>query len=179
LLACAVELALLGFAIIGSWLFRVSLLESVRLNIPDAGFGVLATVPLLALFFWMLHAQRGPLAEIRLFLDNIVRPAFRSWTILDLAIISLLAGLAEESLFRGLIQGGLAGRIGQLPALLLAGVVFGLCHAVNRPYAVVASVIGAYLGLIFVATGNLLVPMVTHGFYDFVALVHFLRLRRG
>lgn len=179
LLACAVELALLGIAIIGGWLFGVSVLESVQLNIADAGVGVLATAPLLALFSRVLHAQRGPLAEIRLFLDNIVRPAFSSWTILDLALISVLAGLAEESLFRGLIQRSLVHGLGHGPALLVASIIFGLAHCVNRPYAVVASVIGAYLGLIFIATGNLLAPIVTHGFYDFAALVYFLRFRRA
>ena len=38
-----------------------------------------------------------------------------------------------------------------------------------------AAVVGIYLGLLWLATGNLLVPIVTHGVYDFAALVWLLR----
>ena len=93
-------------------------------------------------------------------------------------MISLLAGLCEESLFRGVIQAKLAGSVGPMPAIILASLLFGLCHFVNWAYAIVAAAIGFYFGLIWQFTGNLLPPITTHALYDFAALVYFLRFRR-
>jgi len=45
-------------------------------------------------------------------------------------------------------------------------------------YALFAAFIGAYLGWLWIWTGNLLTPMITHADYDFVALVYFFRFRR-
>lgn len=163
-------------ALVGSLVFRVGLLASVKLTVADALIGAAGAGPLFVLFLFVLNARGGPLREIRLFLDTVVRTAFGSWSVPNIAVVSILAGLAEESLFRGLIQAGLESEIGKPFALLVASAIFGLCHAVNRPYAAVAGAIGLYLGVIFLATGNLLAPIVTHALYDFVALLYFLRL---
>jgi membrane protease YdiL (CAAX protease family) len=48
-------------------------------------------------------------------------------------------------------------------------------HLVTKTYAVIATLIGAYLGVLWLATENLLAPITTHAVYDFVALVYFLR----
>jgi hypothetical protein len=64
-------------------------------------------------------------------------------------------------------------------ALVLASVVFGAAHLLTWTYAIIAAFIGAYLGLLWIGTGNLLTPMVTHSAYDLAALVYFLRLYRS
>ena len=46
---------------------------------------------------------------------------------------------------------------------------------IGTPYAVIATLIGAYLGVLCFAGGNLLAPITTHAFHDFVAPVYFLR----
>jgi membrane protease YdiL (CAAX protease family) len=95
---------------------------------------------------------------------------------LDLAVISALAGLGEEMLFRGVVQ-TLIERASGSPwlAVAAASVLFGLAHPITRTYAVLAALIGVYLGWLFLANGNLLVPIVAHAAYDFVALVYLLR----
>jgi hypothetical protein len=40
---------------------------------------------------------------------------------------------------------------------------------------VLAAIVGIYLGAIWLLTGNLLVPIVAHAVYDFVALTWFLK----
>ena len=75
-------------------------------------------------------------------------------TVADLALISLLAGLGEELLFRGLIQDGLVGWLGPWPALVLTSVLFGLMHPITPGYAVLATLAGAYLGWVYLATGE-------------------------
>ncbi len=111
-------------------------------------------------------------------MDSLLRPLFGNWSILQLAIISAIAGLAEEALFRGAIQASLSGRIGSIAGLLLSSVLFGVSHLITRTYAILAGVVGLYLGLLWLWTGNLLTPVVTHAVYDFLALLYFLRLYR-
>ena len=64
-------------------------------------------------------------------------------------------------------------------ALVLASGLFGACHLLTWTYAILAALIGAYLGLLWIWTGNLLTPMITHAVYDFAALVYFLRFYRS
>ena len=110
------------------------------------------------------------------FVRELVVPLFRDCSLVELAVISLVAGIGEEMLFRGLIQGA-AGRWIESPAvgLVLASVVFGLAHPLTRAYIVLAGVIGAYLGGLWLATDNLLAPIVAHALYDFLALVYLVR----
>ena len=176
--ACSFELALLGAAALLSWLLGRPLLANLHWTSRDAIVGALGAGPPLVLFWWTLRSQRRSLAAIRGFLEDIVRPIFGSWSLLQLALISLLAGFCEESLFRGVIQAELADAIGPIPAIFLASLLFGLCHFVNWTYAAVAAAIGLYLGMIWQFTGNLLPPVGAHALYDFVALVCFLRIFR-
>jgi uncharacterized protein len=83
--------------------------------------------------------------------------------------------VCAEVFFRSVLQGGLATHFGTIPALAVASVIFGCFHFVTKTYAVIATLIGAYLGILWLAAGNLLVPITTHAVYDFVALVYFLK----
>ncbi|MCZ7600247.1 MAG: CPBP family intramembrane metalloprotease [Gammaproteobacteria bacterium] len=103
-------------------------------------------------------------------------------TIPQLVLLVISVGFAEEILFRGLVQeawsstSSPACRPTAPPwlALLLAAIVFGLCHAITPAYALFAMVMGLYLGALwaFVPPRNLLVPIVTHALYDFVAILY-------
>jgi membrane protease YdiL (CAAX protease family) len=55
--------------------------------------------------------------------------------------------------------------------------LFGALHALTPTYAILATLAGAYLGSVWLITGNLLVVIIAHGFYDFIALVYLLRVR--
>ena len=50
----------------------------------------------------------------------------------------------------------------------LLGVSAG--HWLSASYALLASLIGAYLGILFLVSGNLLAPIIAHAAYDVVAL---------
>ena len=78
-------------------------------------------------------------------------------------------------LFRGLIQGALGRWLGPGPGLALASLCFVLLHPITPAYVVIASLMGAYLGGVWLASGNLLVVIVAHALYDFVALLILLR----
>lgn len=81
-------------------------------------------------------------------------------------------------LFRGFVQGGLTRLLGPVLAVSIASRLFGLVHWVNAAYAVLAGLIGVYLGVEWLLSGNLLAPILTHGIYDFLALLDCLRAHR-
>ena len=170
-----VELSLLFVGAMLAFLLRQPLFGNLQWCLRDLGLGILASLPLLVLFLWLLHSSLPPFERIGEFLEAYVRTVFEPWAIWQLAVISLLASVCEEVFFRSVFQGGLARLIGTIPALAVASVLFGCFHLVTKTYAIVATLIGAYLGVLWLAAGNLLAPITSHAVYDFVALVYFLR----
>jgi membrane protease YdiL (CAAX protease family) len=89
-----------------------------------------------------------------------------------IALVSLLAGAGEELFFRGLLQAELSSVLGTSGGLIIASAAFGLMHPLSKTYIVVAGLMGLYLGLLWLALGNLLVPVVTHAVYDMAVLLY-------
>jgi len=180
LLTVLVEGGLIGLAWLTGWLAWLtgglaepSPLSGFRWDGVDALVGVAATLPPLVLFLVCRRWPVGPLANLDRFLEQVVRPLLAPCTLPDLIGISVLAGLGEEMLFRGVLQPAM-GRWSHAAwaGVLAAAVLFGLLHAVTPTYAALAALMGVYLGWLFLLTGNLLTPVVVHGLYDFVALLH-------
>src|SRR5262249_52313771 len=134
-------------------------------------------LPLLGLFLIGRRWPVGPFRSIRTFLDEQARPVLAACAWPDLALISLAAGVGEEMLFRGVIQGALGRWLGPWTGWGAAGLLFGLVHPIPPGYILVAGLMGAYLGALWIVDGNLLSAMVAHGLYDFLALVLLLRER--
>ena len=130
---------------------------------------------MLLLFVLMLRWPVGPLSRIKQFSEEVIRPLFASCTVLDLAVISLLAGVGEEMLFRGVLQADFSQRWGLWTGIVAASLLFGALHPITPAYVVLAAGLGVYLGYLWVATGNLLVVIVAHALYDFLALVFLMR----
>lgn len=177
-IACGYEAALLVLAVALAFVFRLPIAELWTVTGTGYIVGVVAALPLLAAFVVSMRVSVGPLASIRRFLEGFVRPLFGQWTVGQLLLISALAGLGEEFLFRGVIQHGLTTWLGMPWALVTASILFGLCHYISTPYAVAATLVGAYLGIEFVWTGSLFAPALTHALYDLLALLYFLRFTR-
>ena len=176
LLACVVEGSLLLVAAALAYAFGRPLYATLHWSLYDLGLGLAAVLPLCLPFWWMLRSSLAPLVRIRRLFDTQLRPLFESWSLIQLAFISALAGIGEELLFRGVIQGALDSIVGPAVALITASFLFGCAHLITVTYAIAATVIGVYFGLIWILSGNLLVPIVAHAAYDFAALVYLLRI---
>jgi membrane protease YdiL (CAAX protease family) len=96
----------------------------------------------------------------------------------EFAVVALVAGLGEELFFRSLLQDVFARWLENWAAVTVTAVLFGLMHPITLTYGVLATLAGAYLGYVYLASGNLLVAAVAHAFYDFAALVYLLRWTR-
>jgi membrane protease YdiL (CAAX protease family) len=175
LLAVGFEGGLVVLAWLLGWLLGQPPLERIHDSGRDAALGVAASLPLLLGLWCCVRWPIGPLGRIKQFSDEVIRPIFRPCTVVDLAIISLLAGLGEEMLFRGVIQGVVGGWLGLWLGLIVAAVLFGLLHLITPTYAVLATLCGLYFGVLVLLTDNLLVAIVPHGQYDFIALLYLAR----
>jgi membrane protease YdiL (CAAX protease family) len=176
---CEGGLALLAMGL-GRWLDHPPQ-KAIAWTLSGTGCGLLASLPLLGFFGLCLRFPRGPLADMVEVVDRYLVPLFRPLWVWEMAIISALAGLGEEMLFRGVLQQEFAGWVrgpqGVVFGLLLASLVFGLLHFITPSYALFAGLTGLYLGGLWLLTRNLLVPIMAHGVYDFLALVYLTRVR--
>jgi hypothetical protein len=175
---CVFELALLVFAVLWGWLFHRPALLDLHWSLTSALIGIVAAIPPFLFFLWTLNSSLHAFARHKQLMESLLRPLFGNWSIPRFAVISVCAGISEEAFFRGAVQASLADRVGMSVALVLASVLFGAAHLITWTYAIIAAFIGAYLGLLWICTGNLLTPTITHAVYDFVALVYFLRVYR-
>lgn len=142
-------------------------------------WGLALTVPMFAMLVVVMRQPNGPTRSIVAAVDTLVVPMFRECSIVQLALVALAAGVGEELLFRGLLQPVIGEYFGPLVGVFAAGIAFGLAHPITRTYAVVAGIMGIALGgLMVVADGNLLAPIITHAAYDFAGFVYVLRFNR-
>ncbi len=140
------------------------------------GMAVGETIPMLLLAWWSLRTSWLPVARLVETVRKAVVPLFAGTPVYALALVSILAGVGEEALFRGVLLSVVAKWLGGLGALAVTSVLFGLAHFVTPGYAVVAALVGAYLGGLALIHQNILVPMLVHALYDFVALAYLLPL---
>jgi membrane protease YdiL (CAAX protease family) len=95
----------------------------------------------------------------------------RHWWVL----VCITAGVCEETLFRGFMLHYLhvlPCTLNLTLALLISSLVFGLNHFYGGVGGVVGSAIAGFLfGLLFLLSGNLLLPVVLHALTDLRALV--------
>lgn len=173
-----------------AWLFGIPLRDQFQWNLADVGKGVLATIPMLCVLVLVEFAPGRSFQRLRAIVDLLIGPLIRSVSPAELALLSLAAGLGEEVFFRGFIQGGLQQLFpdhglalampweGPALAIVIGGIFFGLAHPLSPSYIVLTMLLGIYLGVLFYGTGNLLIPIVAHTAYDFIALVYLAYVRR-
>ncbi len=159
-LALVLLAALLGFALKGS-----AFPFPIRLDAHGLLWGLAASVPaaLLALAFTSETGRRIPgIGRIHDRVKDILDRPLRELGAAEILLLSAAAGVGEEVLFRGVLQG--------VAGIWIPSIVFGLLHALTPTYFILATGIGVYLGYLQAGTGNLLAPILVHSIYDAVAL---------
>ena len=160
------------------WLFGTPPFARAALTWQGLVAGVAGTVPLFLAMWWTGTSSWPPVARLREQVEEIVRDVFVHLSVTDIAVIAVLAGVAEEGLFRGVLQVAFGAWITPGVGLAIASAMFGMVHFVTPLYAVLAGLIGLWLGAMFLVTGNLLGPIVAHALYDFIALTWLVREAR-
>ena len=168
--AVGFEAGVLALAIVVGWVVSVDPVAGLAFRLDHLGVGLAATAPPVVAL-WLLQRSTAPaIIEFRRVVEELVGPLFAEAPAILIVALALTAGIAEEALFRGVVQGGLTGLMGWFPALMIASVLFGVVHWLTPLYALLAGLVGLYLGGLYLLTGNLLVPIIVHVLYDLVAL---------
>ena len=183
-MAVAVEGGIAAAALVGAWIFQISLREqfapwgeSLAIAVVR---GVLATLPMLIAFWILVNSRMPRLRALREQVEWLVKEMFPTGDVFQFAMVAALAGVGEELLFRGILQTKIADWTTPAVGLILASLLFGLAHALSVLYFAFAVAVGAFLGWLAMQYDDLVAPMIAHGLYDFVALVYLSkRARRG
>ena len=180
-LACLFEGSLVIVAIILGWLSGIDPFENIVFSEPAIFMVLLGTLPLLLLFIALNRFDNKYLLQIRQILLDTFGPAMHKHHWPDLLVLATIAGFAEEVLFRGVLQPWIESSWGMTAGLIGSNIVFGLVHAVTPLYALLATIVGIYLGLSldFGGQRNLLTPIIIHGLYDFLAFLMLLSYYRA
>jgi uncharacterized protein len=157
------EGSLIGVAGGVGWWFGVEPLASLAWNLRGVAWGVAGTLPMFALFLLGNRYAVGPLKKIKQFLIDALGPSLVACRWYDLLLVAAVAGLSEELLFRGVLH--------PLIGHIWSNILFGLVHFITPVYAVLAGLLGGYLGWLLNASENLLAPIIAHGLYDFLAFL--------
>ena len=178
--ACFFEAALIPLAIFLGSIGSINPFSNIFFTETALANGVIGTIPLILIFLAFEQIQAKSVGNIRRLLLETIGPGLldRHWT--DLLILALIAGIAEELLFRGVIQPWIEQFWGVTAGLVISNFIFGLVHAVTPLYALLAGIVGMYLGLSlnYGTEENLLVPIIIHGLYDFLAFFALIRMYR-
>ena len=163
--------ALLGvIAFIIAWFTNLDINAMTDFNANAVALGVIYTTPLVIFLWWFATTDVRLFANFRddqLKFFMLLPFPLTPWRI---ATIAVAAGVFEELLFRGVFQTTVQNWIGPAAALILSSLIFGALHWRTTLYAAITTVIGLYLGAVFLWTENLLVPIIVHGLYDAIAL---------
>lgn len=179
--ACSFEAALILVAIALGWIANINPFAYLHFSESAIAYGVVGTMPLFLLFLTMEQMQTESTTKIKDVLFETLGPGLYRYHWTDLLVLASIAGLSEELLFRGVIQPWIESSWGMTAGLVASNIIFGLAHAVTPLYAVLATLVGIYLSLSMDYGGdrNLLLPIVIHGFYDFLAFVTLMRAYRA
>jgi membrane protease YdiL (CAAX protease family) len=99
-----------------------------------------------------------------------LRPDNAGTFVLTFLGLCVCVPLAEEMVFRGVIQQIFTRNMGGVLGFVLAGLTFGAVH-LNPHLLISISFFGIYLGFIYYATGNLTYTITAHALFNTVALI--------
>ncbi len=175
------ETSLVAIAYLIGWLGGVNPLANLHPGLSAVFWGLLGTIPLYLLFLLSYYMPVGKLHTIKRFLIDRLGPFLEACHWRDLLYLSLLAGFTEEILFRGLLQPLLEIHWGWAAGIAFSNLLFAMAHFITPLYALLAGLTGLYLGLAldFGGERNLLIPILIHALYDFLAFVAVVRTYRS
>ncbi len=179
--ACSFEAALIVVAVILGWIADINPFAYLYFSESAIAYGVIGTMPLFLLFLGLEQMQAESVVKIKNLLFETLGPSLYRYHWTDLLVLAAIAGLSEELLFRGVIQPWMESSWGMTTGLIGSNIIFGLVHAVTPLYAVLATLVGMYLSLSLDYGGdrNLLLPVIIHSLYDFLAFVALMRAYRA
>jgi len=167
-------------------LLSVNLSDVFRWRLPSVAETVYAVIGLVMLQqvfqIYLFFQDLIPLPDVlqrvldpfKEMLEKMFQGLVRAETVGELGfvifVVAVVPAVAEEMLFRGLIQRSIEKALPGLQAAILAGAVFGLYHF--NPFAVVPLVgLGCYFGVLRYRSNSIIIAMTAHFMNNALAAV--------
>ena len=109
--------------------------------------------------------------ENQIMMLKFLLPSLARFPLLAPMLIGILAGVCEETLFRGPILAGMLRRLSKWPAVIITALLFAAAH-LDLYGMPVRTLLGILLGWMVVRTGSVFPAMVMHATYDITTLLH-------
>ena len=145
--ACLFEASLTLVAVVLGMIANINPFENLKFSELAIVYGVLGTAPLFMMFLSLEQVRHTSVSSIKDLLLKTLGPGLHKYHWTDLLILASIAGFSEELLFRGVIQPWIEHAWGAFTGLVVSNLIFGLVHAVTPLYALLATLVGIYLGL--------------------------------
>jgi hypothetical protein len=182
-LAAVFEGGLVFVALALGLLSQINPFADFRIDRASVFVGIAAALLPFALLVVSDRFRFSALERMKRIVLQLLGPSLIACRWYELVFVAALAGFGEELVFRGVLQRLLErwldfGGSGHIAGLIASNVIFGLLHFLTPTYALLAGLMGVYFGVLLDSTNppSLVVPMVAHGLYDYLA---FLLLRRA
>lgn len=182
-LAAVFEGGLVFVALALGLLSQINPFADFRIDRASVFVGIAAALLPFALLVVSDRFRFSALERMKRIVLQLLGPSLIACRWYELVFVAALAGFGEELVFRGVLQRLLErwldfGGSGHIAGLIASNVIFGLLHFLTPTYALLAGLMGIYFGVLLDSTNppSLVVPMVAHGLYDYLA---FLLLRRA
>jgi len=135
--------------------------------------GVAISLVVFTALAWFVESIRSYVQQMMKGVESILPQNSRErWTF---AAVAVTAGICEEVIFRGFLLHYLHVQPFTLNigvSVLLAALIFGLAHLYQGLQGIIiTTIMGIFFGLLFMATGNLLLPIILHAFIDLRVLL--------
>lgn len=179
----AIEAALGLLALLIAWPLGLPLRDWLRPDLALLGLGLAAFLPLLLGYLVLERISWRPFRRVRQIVRIFAEIMLQNVSLAGIALLCIAAGVGEELLFRGLIQGGITqfmayrapmpmGAAPWIGGILVASVLFAAAHAVTRTYSVLVFFLSIFFGLVFYLSGSLVPVIIAHALYDFFVFVY-------
>lgn len=137
-----------------SWGDPLRWIYGLGLIVLPLGFAVYATS--------QIGLKSSIVQEIDTNVRRVLGPILTNLNGVQIALLSLAAGVGEEMLFRGALHPFLG--------TAFTALIFGAVHAISWAYFIVATIMSLYLSVVYEWSHNILLPILIHFIYDWVAL---------
>jgi len=154
--------------VLSNYVFDLSLLAIPYSAFQSLSMGALLGCALFIILFCVLNVLTPYLSSLQT-ISTQLHALFANFTWPMIVVISVLAGVGEEMLFRGLLQNALIYVTNSFWGILFSAIIFGVLHYLNHMYAFIASIMGGVIAYIYFVTQDLVLVMTLHAVYDFFA----------
>jgi membrane protease YdiL (CAAX protease family) len=155
--------------------FPLGFRRQLRIYPPEftRGFYVLVSTLLMVViidFIYILSQRLFPVPSGFMESLEILKPTGPGSFVVTFVGLCIVVPIAEELVFRGLVQQVFSRNMNEVLAFVVAGLFFGVIH-LNAHLLISICIYGIFLGFIFYATGNLIYTIISHAAFNTVSFI--------